>query len=503
MQKQALISVSDKSNLLEFAKFLVEQDYKILSTGGTYKHLQDNGIEVTEVKDVTGFPEILDGRVKSLHPAIHGGIMARRSDENHMTTIAEHGINPIDIVIVNLYPFFEKMNTGLSEAEMIEFIDIGGPSMLRSSAKNFYDVTVVTDVNDYEVVMNEIRENGSTSIETRKLCAGKVFNLTSAYDAAISTYILGEDFPQFLESSYEKVMDLRYGENPHQKAAYYVDKTKNGAMKDFEYLQGKELSFNNIRDMDLAYKVVSEFEEITCCAVKHSTPCGVAIGDNVLEAYEKAYECDPMSIFGGIIAFNREVDGKTAVELNKIFLEIVIAPSFTEEALEIFKQKKNLRIIKVKNPVSDKVTYVKVDGGLIVQSTDNQFSTDLKVVTEAQPTDRQMTDLVFAQKIVKWVKSNAIVVATNGQAYGIGGGQTNRIWAAQQAIARAKEKVEEDLVLASDAFFPFRDVADFAAENGIKAIIQPGGSIKDQESIDACNEREIPMVFTGMRHFMH
>ena len=503
MQKQALISVSDKSNLLEFAKFLVEQDYKILSTGGTYKHLQDNGIEVTEVKDVTGFPEILDGRVKSLHPAIHGGIMARRSDENHMNTIAEHGINPIDIVIVNLYPFFEKMNTGLSEAEMIEFIDIGGPSMLRSSAKNFYDVTVVTDVNDYEIVMSEIRENGSTSIETRKLCAGKVFNLTSAYDAAISTYLLNEDFPQFLESSYEKVMDLRYGENPHQKAAYYVDKTKNGAMKDFEYLQGKELSFNNIRDMDLAYKVVSEFEEITCCAVKHSTPCGVAIGDNVLEAYEKAYECDPMSIFGGIIAFNREVDGKTAVELNKIFLEIVIAPSFTDEALEIFKQKKNLRIIKVKNPVSDKVTYVKVDGGLIVQSTDNQFSQDLKVVTEVQPTDRQMTDLVFAQKIVKWVKSNAIVVATNGQAYGIGGGQTNRIWAAQQAIARAKEKVEEDLVLASDAFFPFRDVADYAAENGIKAIIQPGGSIKDQESIDACNEREIPMVFTGMRHFMH
>ncbi|WP_312557382.1 bifunctional phosphoribosylaminoimidazolecarboxamide formyltransferase/IMP cyclohydrolase [Empedobacter brevis] len=503
MQKQALISVSDKSNLLEFAKFLVDQDYKILSTGGTYKHLQENGIEVTEVKDVTGFPEILDGRVKSLHPAIHGGIMARRSDENHMTTIAEHGINPIDIVIVNLYPFFEKMNTGLSEAEMIEFIDIGGPSMLRSSAKNFYDVTVVTDVNDYEVVMNEICENGSTTIETRKLCAGKVFNLTSAYDAAISTYLLGEDFPQFLESSYEKVMDLRYGENPHQKAAYYVDKTKNGAMKDFEYLQGKELSFNNIRDMDLAYKVVSEFEETTCCAVKHSTPCGVAIGENVLEAYEKAYECDPMSIFGGIIAFNREVDGKTAVELNKIFLEIIIAPSFTEQALEIFKQKKNLRIIKVKNPVSDKVTYVKVDGGLIVQSTDNQFSTDLKVVTNTQPTDRQMTDLIFAQKIVKWVKSNAIVVATNGQAYGIGGGQTNRIWAAQQAVARAKEKVEEDLVLASDAFFPFRDVADFAAENGIKAIIQPGGSIKDQESIDACDERGIPMVFTGMRHFMH
>jgi len=503
MQKQALISVSDKSNLLEFATFLVNQGYKILSTGGTYKHLQDNGIEVTEVKDVTGFPEILDGRVKSLHPAIHGGIMARRSDANHMATIAEHGINPIDIVIVNLYPFFAKMNTGLSEAEMIEFIDIGGPSMLRSSAKNFYDVTVVTDVNDYEIVMNEIRENGSTSIETRKLCAGKVFNLTAAYDAAISSYLLAEDFPQFLESSYEKVMDLRYGENPHQKAAYYVDKTKNGAMKDFEYLQGKELSFNNIRDMDLAYKVVAEFEETTCSAVKHSTPCGVAIGENVFEAYQKAYECDPMSIFGGIIAFNKEVDAATATELNKIFLEIVIAPAFTDEALEVFKAKKNVRIIKVNNPVSDKVTYVKVDGGLIVQSTDNQFSTDLKVVTEVQPTDKQMTDLVFAQKIVKWVKSNAIVVATNGQAYGIGGGQTNRIWAAQQAIERAKEKVQDELVLASDAFFPFRDVADFAAENGITAIIQPGGSVKDEESIVACNEKGIPMVFTGMRHFMH
>lgn len=503
MQKQALISVSDKSNLLEFATFLVNQGYKILSTGGTFKHLQDNGIEVTEVKDVTGFPEILDGRVKSLHPAIHGGIMARRADENHMATIAEHGINPIDIVIVNLYPFFEKMNTGLSEAEMIEFIDIGGPSMLRSSAKNFYDVTVVTDVSDYQKVMDEIRENGTTSIETRKRCAGKVFNLTAAYDAAISSYLLGDDFPQFLESSYEKVMDLRYGENPHQKAAYYVDKTKNGAMKDFEYLQGKELSFNNIRDMDLAYKVVVEFEETTCCAVKHSTPCGVAIGETVVDAYLKAYECDPMSIFGGIVAFNKEVDGKTAVELNKIFLEIVIAPAFTEEALEIFKAKKNVRIIKVNNPVSDKVTYVKVDGGLIVQSTDNQFSKDLKVVTQAQPSEKQMSDLIFAQKIVKWVKSNAIVVATNGQAYGIGGGQTNRIWAAQQAIERAKEKVQDDLVLASDAFFPFRDVVDFAAANGIKAIIQPGGSIKDEDSVAACNEHGIPMVVTGMRHFMH
>ena len=503
MQKQALINVSDKSNLIEFSKFLSEKGYKLLSTGGTFKHLKENGVEVTEVKDITGFPEILDGRVKTLHPNIHGGIMARRSDENHMQTLKEHNINPIDIVVVNLYPFFEKMNTGLSEAEMIEFIDIGGPSMLRSSAKNFYDVTVVTDVDDYQKIINEIESNGSTSLETRKQLAGKVFNLTSAYDAAISSYILNQEFPEFLESSYQKMMDLRYGENPHQQAAYYVDKTRNGAMKDFDQLQGKELSFNNIRDMDLAYKVVSEFDETCCCAVKHSTPCGVAVGENVDEAYQKAYECDPVSIFGGIVAFNKEVNKTTAEELNKLFLEIVVAPAFTADALEVFKTKKNLRVIKINNPVSDRLTYAKVDGGLLVQNTDNQFSKDLKVVTEKQPTDRQMNDLLFAQKIVKWTKSNAIVVATNGQAFGIGGGQTNRIWATQQAVERAKEKHTDNLVLASDAFFPFRDVVDFAAENGITAIIQPGGSIRDEESIQACNEHGLPMVFTGMRHFLH
>lgn len=503
MKKQALISVSDKSNLAEFAKFLSANGYSLLSTGGTFKFLKDNGIEVTEVKDITGFPEILDGRVKTLHPAIHGGIMARRSDENHMKTLVEHQINPIDIVVVNLYPFFAKMNTGLSEADMIEFIDIGGPSMLRSSAKNFYDVTVVTDSNDYQKIMDEIESEGSTKLETRKLLAGKVFNLTSAYDAAISSYILNQDFPHYLESSYEKMMDLRYGENPHQQAAYYVDKTRNGAMKDFDYLQGKELSFNNIRDMDLAYKVVSEFEETCCCAVKHSTPCGVAIGETVDEAYKKAYECDPVSIFGGIIAFNKEVNASTAEELNKLFLEIIIAPSFTDEALEVFKTKKNLRIIRVNHPVSDRLSFVKVDGGLLVQRMDNSFSKELKTVTEKQPTEKQLIDLKFAQKIVKWTKSNAIVVATNGQAFGIGGGQTNRIWATQQAIERAKEKQTSDLVMASDAFFPFRDVVDFAAENGITAIIQPGGSMRDGESIDACNEHGIPMVFTGMRHFLH
>lgn len=503
MKKQALISVSDKSNLVEFAKFLSAKGYSLLSTGGTFKFLKDNGIEVTEVKDITGFPEILDGRVKTLHPAIHGGIMARRSDENHMNTLAVHQINPIDIVVVNLYPFFAKMNSGLSEADMIEFIDIGGPSMLRSSAKNFYDVTVVTDVNDYQNIMDEIESEGSTKLETRKLLAGKVFNLTSAYDAAISSYILNQDFPHYLESSYEKMMDLRYGENPHQQAAYYVDKTRNGAMKDFDCLQGKELSFNNIRDMDIAFKVVSEFEETCCCALKHSTPCGVAIGESVDEAYRKAYECDPVSIFGGIIAFNKEVNASTAEELNKLFLEIIIAPSFTDKALEVFKTKKNLRVIRVNHPVSDRLSFVKVDGGLLVQSMDNSFSKELRTVTEKQPTEKQLIDLRFAQKIVKWTKSNAIVVATNGQAFGIGGGQTNRIWAAQQAVERAKQKQTSDLVMASDAFFPFRDVVDFAAENGITAIIQPGGSMRDEESIDACNEHGIPMVFTGMRHFLH
>lgn len=503
MKKQALISVSDKTNLSAFAQFLSDKGYQIISTGGTFKHLKAAGLNPVQIDEITEFPEMLDGRVKTLHPKVHGGLLAVRDNDEHMKTVETHGIGLIDIVVVNLYPFFDKMNTGLSEAEMIEFIDIGGPSMLRSAAKNFKAVTVITDVKDYDKIRQEIEANGNTKQETRKLLAGKVFNLTSAYDAAISSYILNEDFPQFIESSYEKMMDLRYGENPHQQAAYYVDKTRNGAMKDFDQLQGKELSFNNIRDMDLAFKVVSEFEENCCCAVKHSTPCGVAIGNSVDEAYQKAYECDPVSIFGGIVAFNKEVNASTAEALHQLFLEIVIAPAFSDEALEVFKTKKNLRIIRVKNPVSDRLTYAKVDGGLLVQNLDNQFSTEIETVTRQKPNEKQMTDLLFAQKIVKWTKSNAIVVATNGQAFGIGGGQTNRIWAAQQAVKRAKEKRDSDLVMASDAFFPFRDVVDFAAENGISAIIQPGGSIRDEESIEACNEYGIPMIFTGMRHFLH
>jgi phosphoribosylaminoimidazolecarboxamide formyltransferase/IMP cyclohydrolase len=504
MKKRALISVSNKNNLIDFAKFLESKNYELISTGGTFKHLKEAGLNPIQIDEVTNFPEMLDGRVKTLHPKVHGGLLAVRDNEVHMKTVQEHGIELIDMVIVNLYPFFENVNKEISLEEKVEFIDIGGPSMLRSAAKNFATVTVVTDVEDYAKVQQEISENGDTTIETRKKLAGKVFNLTSAYDAAISQMLLNEEYPEYLQASYQKVSDLRYGENPHQSAAYYVSTTENGAMKDFEILGGKELSFNNLRDMDLCWKVVNELkDEMACCAVKHSTPCGVAIGTTALETYTKTFECDPISIFGGIIGMNYKVDAATAEELNKTFLEIVMATDFDEEALEILRKKKNLRIIKIKNPVSDKKTWVKIDGGILVQDVDDQFSTDFKVVTEIQPTEQQEKALLFAQRVVKYVKSNAIVVSNGIQAFGIGGGQVNRIWATEQAISRAKEKFSGNLVLASDAFFPFRDVVDFCAKEGITAIVQPGGSVKDEDSIAAANEHKIPMMFTGMRHFLH
>ncbi|MBN8623691.1 MAG: bifunctional phosphoribosylaminoimidazolecarboxamide formyltransferase/IMP cyclohydrolase [Flavobacteriales bacterium] len=503
-KKRALISVSDKSGLIDFAKFLEESNYELISTGGTFKHLKEAGLSPIQIDEVTNFPEMLDGRVKTLHPKVHGGLLAVRDNEEHMKTVQEHGIGLIDMVIVNLYPFFENVNKNISLDEKVEFIDIGGPSMLRSAAKNFNSVTVITDVEDYSKIQNEISETGDSTLETRKKLAGKVFNLTSAYDAAISKMLLDEDYPQYLNASYKKVSDLRYGENPHQTAAYYVSTFENGAMKDFEILGGKELSFNNLRDMDLCWKVVNEFKnEMACCAVKHSTPCGVAIGNSPLETYRKTFECDPISIFGGIIAMNFKVDAATAEELNKTFLEIVMATDFDEAALEILRKKKNLRIIKIKNPVSDQQTWVKIDGGILVQDNDNQFSEEIKTVTEIQPTEEQKKALLFAQRVVKYVKSNAIVVSNGIQALGIGGGQVNRIWATEQAVNRAKAKFSGDLVLASDAFFPFRDVVDFCAKEGIKAIIQPGGSVKDQDSIEAANEHKIPMMLTGMRHFLH
>lgn len=507
--KRALISVFYKDKILDFAKFLISKNIEIISTGGTYKYLKENSIPVIEVEEVTGEKEMLDGRVKTLSSKIHGGILAIRDNPKHIEAIKERGIIPIDIVIVNLYPFFEKYcDNNLNFEEKIEFIDIGGPTMLRSAAKSFKDVIVISDIKDYDLVKNEM-ENGEVSIETKKYLASKVFNLTSAYDSAVSDFIFNsiknkDDLElNYLNMSYIKKEKLRYGENPHQKANFYISTIDNGSMKDYEQLNGKELSFNNIRDMDIALKIVSEFDEskkeYSCSAIKHSTPCGAALGENVFDAYNKTYQCDSVSIFGGIVAFNSAVDERTAKELNKIFLEIVIAKDFTEEALQILKTKNNLRIIKYKTKPNDKINLVKVDGGILVQDEDNLFSEDYKIVTEKKPSEEEMKNLIFGMKVVKYAKSNAIVVVKDFMAKGIGSGQTNRIWACEDALKRAGKGG----VMASDAFFPFRDVVDACAKYDIKSIMQPGGSIRDKESIDACNEHGISMVFTGIRHFKH
>ena len=501
MKKRALISVFDKTGVLEFAKFLIKNDIEIISTGGTYKYLKENGVSVIEVNEVTNFPEMLDGRVKTLHPLIHAGILAIRDNKEHMSTLEDRKINTIDYVVVNLYPFFEKVREDLTFEEKVEFIDIGGPTMLRAAAKNFQDVTVISDTKDYATVIDEIESKGSVSLKTKKRLAGKVFNLMSAYDGAISNFMLAdsEEYPEYLSVSYKKNQELRYGENSHQSAAFYGSTTVDGAMNTFEVLNGKELSYNNFKDMDIAWKCANEFDEPSCCALKHNTPCGVAIGDSSYEAYMKAYEVDPTSIFGGIVAFNRKVDKKTAEEMVKIFLEVIAAPEYDEDALEVLKTKKNLRVLRIKEKPGDKKYMVTVDGGILVQEEDNKLLDEIKVVTKNVPTDEEMKDLLFGMKVVKYVKSNAIVVANNGIALGIGGGQVNRIWPTEDALRRGKGAT----ILASDAFFPFRDVVDKVAKYGIKAIIQPGGSMRDQESIDACNEHGIAMVFTGLRHFKH
>ncbi|WLF68370.1 bifunctional phosphoribosylaminoimidazolecarboxamide formyltransferase/IMP cyclohydrolase [Clostridium septicum] len=500
MIKRALISVFDKEGILDFSNFLSAKGVEIISTGGTFKHLKENGVNVTEVNEVTNFSEMLDGRVKTLHPILHAGILAIRDNEEHMNTIKERNIEPIDMVIVNLYPFFKKVREDLSFDEKIEFIDIGGPTMLRAAAKNFKDVVVISDKEDYKVVREEIEALGEVSFKLRKKLAGKVFNLMSAYDAAISNFLLeDEEYPEYLSISYKKLQSLRYGENPHQSAAYYGRTEIDGAMNSFEVLNGKELSYNNIKDLDIAWKVVCEFEEIACCGLKHNTPCGVAIGETPFEVYTKAYNADPTSIFGGIVAINRKIDKATAEEMVKIFLEVVAAPDFDEDALEVLKTKKNLRVIKCNNTPQDKKFMVTVDGGMLVQEEDKKLVEEIKVVTEKVPTEEEMRDLVFGMKVVKYVKSNAIVTIKDGVAVGIGGGQVNRIWPTEDALRRGKGAT----VLASDAFFPFRDVVDTCAKHGIKAIIQPGGSMRDEESIEACNEHGIAMVFTGIRHFKH
>ena len=501
MKKRALISVFDKDGVLDFAKFLVSKDVEIVSTGGTYRYLKENGIDVIEINEVTNFPEMLDGRVKTLHPLVHAGILAIRDNKEHMDTLKSRDIQTIDYVVVNLYPFFEKVKEDLTFEEKVEFIDIGGPTMLRAAAKNFQDVVVISNKEDYKVIMEEIESNGEASLKTKKKLAGKVFNLMSAYDAAIANFMLEgeEEYPEYLSVSYKKMQSLRYGENSHQSAAVYSSTMLDGAMNTFETLNGKELSYNNFKDVDIAWKCANEFDEPACCALKHNTPCGVATGESAYEAYMKAYEVGPTSIFGGIIGFNRKVDKATAEEMVKIFLEVIAAPDYDDDALEVLKTKKNLRVLKFHNtPKADKYM-VTVDGAMLVQEEDKKLIDEIKVVTEKAPTDEEMKDLLFGMKVVKYVKSNAIVTVNNGVAVGIGGGQVNRVWPTEDALKRGKGAT----VLASDAFFPFGDVAELAAKAGIKAIIQPGGSIRDQESIDVCNKYGIAMVFSGLRHFKH
>ncbi|MCL2838031.1 MAG: bifunctional phosphoribosylaminoimidazolecarboxamide formyltransferase/IMP cyclohydrolase [Oscillospiraceae bacterium] len=514
MKKRALISVSDKNGVLEFAKELESLGYEILSTGGTYSALVAGGVAAIEVSSVTEFPECLDGRVKTLHPAIHAGILAIRSNDKHMSKLYELGIDTIDIVAINLYPFKETiLKPGVELAEAIENIDIGGPTMLRAAAKNYQDVAVVIDPSDYGKIIDELKNSGEISLKSKFFLSYKVFEHTAHYDTLIAKYLRNkistEMMPDTLSLTFEKAQDLRYGENPHQSAVFYKEVGDfAGALTAAEQLHGKELSFNNINDANGALDVIKEFDEPAVVAIKHANPCGVGIGADIYEAYTRAYEADPVSIFGGIIALNREVDERTAEEINKIFVEIVIAPSYTTRALEILTQKKNLRILKlpgiaVKNDKS-MIDMKKVAGGLLVQQLDTELwnDDDLKVVTDKSPTDEQMQALKFAMKVVKHTKSNGIVLATDKQTVGIGPGQTNRITALNLAINYAGERAS-GAVLASDAFFPFDDCVLAAHKAGIAAIIQPGGSINDQKSIDACNQYGIPMVFTGMRHFKH
>lgn len=522
MKKRAIISLTDKTGVVEFARELDALGYEILSTGGTWKVINEAGIPVTQVSDITGFPECLDGRVKTLHPMIHAGILAMRSNPEHMEQIEKLGVTPIDIVAINLYAFKDTiMKPGVTREDAIEHIDIGGPTMLRAAAKNYQDVSVIVDPADYATVIDELKANGKVSVDTNLKLAYKVFNHTAAYDTLIQSYLRVQTgmpiFPEKLSLTYEKVQDMRYGENPGQTAAFYkeIGNEFGGTLAAAEQLHGKELSYNNINDTNGALECLKEFDEPCVVAVKHANPCGVGVGEDIYKAYMNAYNADPVSIFGGIIACNRKVDAATATEINKIFVEIVIAPDFDADALEILMAKKNIRLLKLpeisKPNTKEMLDMKRVAGGLLVQERDIGLydEAELKVVTEKAPTAEQMADLKFAMKVVKHTKSNAIVLAKNGITTGIGPGQTNRITALELAIRYANDLdgAEKNRaagsVMASDAFFPFPDCVEAAHKAGITAIIQPGGSIKDQESIDAANKYGIAMVFTGQRHFKH
>lgn len=506
--KRALVSVTNKEGIVEFCKGLVELGYEIVSTGGTLKKLNDEGVNAIPIDDVTKFPEMLDGRVKTLHPMVHGGLLFRRDLESHVNTVKEYGITPIDLVCVNLYEFEKALKAGKPMAEMIENIDIGGPSMIRSAAKNFKDVLIVTDVKDYDKVLEAIKEE-KDDYDFRLNLAYKAFSTTGSYDAMISRYfagVVGDDFPETLNISLKKVEHLRYGENSQQKANKYVDPFVQKSLLDYEQLHGKEISFNNLNDLYGAVALVREFgDTVVTAAIKHSTPCGVAIGNTGYESYVKAYEADPQSIFGGIVAVNYKIDKATATEMNKIFLEIVAAPDFDDDALAVLKQKKNLRILKLANLSAREAKYdIKyLEGQVLVQDLNSKMIDEMKVVTNAVPTKEQLSDMEFGMKVVKYVKSNAICIVKNGVTLAIGGGQTSRVWALENAIHNNQDKNFEGSVLASDAFFPFNDCVQVAADAKISAIIQPGGSIKDQDSIDLCNKLNMPMVFSGYRHFRH
>ncbi len=558
-KKRALISVFYKDGILDLARYLSGNGWEILSTGGTQKYLLENGVPVTDVSSVTGFPECLDGRVKTLHPRIHAGILAVRDNPKHMDTLKEMDITPIDLVCVNLYPFFEKVQSGLSFDETVEFIDIGGPSMLRAAAKNRQDVLVLTDPADYQDVISALtassQQVGNIPDDFKRRLAGKVFNLTSAYDAAVSRFMLDEEMPEYFTVPLKKSQSLRYGENSHQAAALYLTADREGAFGGMTQLQGKELSYNNIRDLDVAWKAVCSFvrnlknpveiqgtdfssytgiiagkdlsgnpaspkgepvtvrfnscgEKVFTVALKHNTPCGAALGNSVLDSYTKTYNCDPVSIFGGIIGCSAEIDKAAAEEMVKCFLEVIVAPSFSAEALEVFSGKKNLRLVQAKIPADDNLDFMSVDGGILVQNRDSLLFQRWDIVTKAKPSQAQMEEMAFGMTVAMFAKSNAVLVIKDSAALGIGCGQTNRIWAAEQALSRAKEKAAElgvpaPEVLISDAFFPFADCVEKAAEYGIKAIVQPGGSIRDQDSIDACNKHGIAMIFTWARHFKH
>lgn len=508
---RALVSVSDKTGLVDFVRGLVDLGWEIIATGGTQKLLESSGVKTFGISEVTGFPEILDGRVKTLHPKVHGGILARRELPEHMETLKENGIQTIELVCVNLYPFRQTIaKEGVTLEEAIENIDIGGPSMVRSAAKNWKDVTIVCDPADYGRVLDELRECGTTRPETRLQLSAKAYTHTAEYDACIATYMrkaAGLNEKLFLE--YDLKQPLRYGENPHQQASFYAAlQPVPFSLASARQIQGKELSYNNIQDANAALNVVRDFEEPFCVALKHMNPCGAAVGKTLEEAWQAAYEADKVSIYGGIVAVNRELTGEIAAAMKPIFLEIVIAPSFSPEALEILSAKKNLRVLEVDMTRSDDPVpqYVGVTGGLLVQQLDTQVETlnPAQCVTKQKPAPSLMADLQFGWNIVKHVKSNAIAVVRDGHTIGIGAGQTNRVGSAHIALEQAREAgFTEGLVLASDGFLPFADTVELAARYGVVAIVQPGGSIRDEESIVKADELGICMIFTGVRHFKH